>query len=128
MGEWKVGSIEVKGILGLLGWIGDVESAVLAAGVEVFEDGEVVAPVVLVEDQVEPESGWLTLPVFGRLGLCSLLLLTLISPSCCSSFTSCAESWSCTYIMWVPIPRLMVRGERPDRKSLICRTVRRESL
>lgn len=91
-------------------------------GVEGFEAAEVGETVVLTVDQVDTESGWVTVPV-----LCSLLLLNLTLSFCCSSFTSCAESWSCTYIMWAPIPRLMVRGERPDRKSWICRTVRTET-
>lgn len=111
MDEWELVSFKLK-----------AESAVFGAGVEVFEAGEVV------EDQVNAELGWLTALVFSGPVLCSLLLLTLTSSSCCSSFTSCAESWSCTYITRAPIPRLMVSGERPDRKSLICRTVRRESL
>lgn len=42
-------------------------------------------------------------------------------PPALRSATFCAVSWSCTYIVWAPTPRLMVRGERPDRKSLICR-------
>lgn len=99
--EWEVGAAEVKDVLGLwvFAWTGDVETA-----------GEAVNPV----GQAEPEPGWLTYSP-----RCSALHLT--SPAC-RSFTSCADSWSCTYIMWAPIPSLMVRGERPDRKSLICRT------
>lgn len=104
----------------MLSWTGNVESGVSAAGEEVCEVGEVVESVVLVDEQAEASAGR---PV------CSLLLLpALESRSCCSCATSCADSWSCTYIMWAPIPRLMVRGERPDRKSLICRIARKETL
>lgn len=48
-----------------------------------------------------------------------LLLFTALS-SCflCSSVTSWADSWSSTYITWVPTSRLMYIGECPDRNSL----------
>lgn len=56
------------------------------------------------------------------LAICALLPRAF--ESSCSSFTSCAESWSSTHITWAPIPRLMFRGERPDRKSLIWTSVK----
>lgn len=53
MVESEVGSFELKDVLGVFGWIGNVESAVFGVGVEVFEAGEVVEPVALMEDQVD---------------------------------------------------------------------------
>lgn len=65
-------------------------------------------------------AGRLILTAVGRPVRHSLLLWALKSWFRCSSTTSCADSWSCTYITWAPTPKLMVRGARPHRKSLIC--------
>lgn len=101
---YEEGPFELKEELGLraLNWVEDEESE---AGVEVWEAGGVVDPVALV--WAEPVRR-------------SLLLWAVKSLFCCSSATFCADSWSCTCIMWEPTPMLMVRGARPHRKSLIC--------
>lgn len=97
MDEWWPGSVEVKegpGVRGLR-WTGDVESVVSGAGMDVWEAGsEVVEPeLMVVGDQAEARPGLVTLLRVCRPGTRSLLLLllllwTLTSPSCCSSFTS----------------------------------------
>lgn len=98
----EAGAVESEEVLGVwaLIWTEDVESEESGAVVEVWEK----------------ESGWLVLSAVGR----HVLLPALKSWCCCRSATFCADSWSWTYITWAPTPRLMVRGERPDRKSLIC--------
>lgn len=104
----------------MLGCIGGVQSAESAALEELGGSEELAEAVML-----EPE--WLTLASVGRL-VCSLLLLlgSLEPRPCCISDTPCADNWSCTYSVWSPIPRLMVRGARPERKSLICRIIRKQ--
>lgn len=56
--------------------------------------------------------------VGGVLDLQALASTALGSCFLCRSVTSWADSWSSTYITWVPTSRLMYIGERPDRKSL----------
>lgn len=89
--KWGLGCVELKGGPGVRGlsWIGDVESVVSGVGMDVWEAGsEVVEPVLLVEDRAEAKPGLVTLLPVCRPGSSSLLLWTLTSPSCCSSFTS----------------------------------------
>lgn len=56
--------------------------------------------------------------VGGVLELLALMSTPLGSSFLCMSVMSWADSWSSTYIMWVPTSRLIYIGERPDRKSL----------
>lgn len=111
---WEVKPVALKEDLGcwVVCWVGDVELEETGVGVEVWEAGVV--------DDPGADSGWLIWTAVGRRGWSSLLLWALKSSFCCSSTTFCADSWSCTHIMWAPTPKLMFRDVRPDRKSLIC--------
>lgn len=89
--EREVQSFELKWVLGLWGLNWDEDDP--GAEVKVWEVGGMSV---------------LLVSMFTALRSCFL----------CSSVTSWADSWSSTYITWVPASRLMYIGECPDRKSL----------
>ena len=91
LSERQVQSLEFKRVLGLWGLNWDEDNP--GSEVKVWKVGGVAVPLV-----------WM----FAALGSCFR----------CSSMMCWADSWSSTYITWVPTSRLMYIGECPERKSL----------
>lgn len=69
-------------------------------------------------DEDDPGAEVKVWEVGGVLDLLALASTALGSCFLCRSVTSWADSWSSTYITWVPTSKLIYIGERPDRKSL----------